>query len=72
MEFKRKRRRIMIFPHTLLASPAIKLTIFPTSAPALGSSAFAALSFSPSFGLGFIYQSVNKNGRPKVGGKNLL
>jgi hypothetical protein len=38
----------MVF-RTLLESPDIKLTIFPKSAPALGSSAFAALFFSSSF-----------------------
>ena len=38
----------MIF-HAIPASPAIKLTIFPTSAPALGSSAFAASFFSSCF-----------------------
>jgi len=31
---------------TLFASPAIKFTILPTSAPALGSSALEAFSFS--------------------------
>ena len=44
----RRREKQMMF-RTLLESSDIKVTIFPTPAPALGSSAFAALSFSSSF-----------------------